>query len=125
MLVDVRVAASKVAEWRREQRGKRAAITAVITSAAREAEEGRRQKSTRRATITAVITGAAKEAEEGRRQKSTKRATITAAIREDAARRRMVSMLYRISPSSILCAYCRNPLVFLFRARSKYICVPP
>ena len=84
MLVDVRVAASKVAEWRREQRGKRAAIAAVITSAAREAEEGRRQKSTRRATITAVITGAAKEAEEGRRQKSTKRATITAAIREDA-----------------------------------------
>ena len=96
MLVDVRVAASKVAEWRSEQRVKRAAITAVIT-------------------------GAAKEAEEGRREQRVKRVTITAAIREDAARRRMVSKLYRVSPSSILCAYYRNPLVFLlFRARSTY-----
>ena len=98
MLVDVRVAASKVAEWRSEQRVKRAAITAIIT-------------------------GAAKEAEEGRREQRVKRVTITAAIREDAARRRMVSKLYRTaqSISSILCAYYRNPLVFLlFRARSTY-----
>ena len=101
MLVDVRVAASKVAEWKREQRVKRAAITAVIT-------------------------GAAKEAEEGRRQKSTKRATVAAAIREDAARRRMVSKLYRVSPSSILCAYCRNihSCFFFVRDLHTYACPP-